>query len=147
MIKESTSMAMTLHCDIVSAEESIFSGLVELLVASGSLGDLGIGYGHAPLLTGLEPGPVRIVKQDGSEEIFYVSGGFLVVKNNTVTVLGDTALRADDIDEAKASESQKQALTDITNHNADVDYSMAATRLAETAAQLRTLAQIRNKRG
>lgn len=140
-------MPMTLHCDIVSAEESIYSGLVQLLVATGSLGDLGIGYGHAPLLTGLEPGPVRIVKQDDSEEIFYVSGGYLVVKNNIVTVLADTALRADDIDEAKAKESQKIALHEITNHNAEVDYSLAATRLAETAAQLRVLQQIRNRRG
>jgi F-type H+-transporting ATPase subunit epsilon len=140
-------MAMTIHCDIVSAEEEIFSGLVEMLVATGSLGDLGIGYGHAPLLTALVPGPVRIKKQDGSEEVYYVSGGFLEVQKDTVSVLADTALRADDIDEAKAMEAQKQALQDMANQSSEIDYSLAATRLAETAAQLRVLQQIRNRRG
>jgi len=139
-------MAMTIHCDIVSAEEEIFSGLVEMIVATGSLGDLGIGYGHAPLLTGLVPGPVRIKKQDGSEEVYYVSGGFLEVQKDTVSVLADTALRADDIDEAKAMEAQKQALHDMANQSSDIDYSLAATRLAETAAQLRVIQQIRNRR-
>jgi F-type H+-transporting ATPase subunit epsilon len=139
-------MAMTIHCDIVSAEEEIFSGLVEILVATGSLGDLGVAYGHAPLLTGLIPGPVRIKKQDGTEEVFYVSGGFLEVQKNVVTVLADTALRAEDIDEVKAIEAQKQAMHDMTNQSSDIDYSLAATRLAETAAQLRVLQQLKNKR-
>lgn len=139
-------MAMTIHCDIVSAEEEIFSGLVEMLVATGSLGDLGIGYGHAPLLTGLAPGPVRIKKQDGTEEVYYVSGGFLEVQKNAVTVLADTALRGEDIDEAKALEAQKQAMHDMNNQSSEIDYSLAATRLAETAAQLRVLQQLKNKR-
>ena len=102
-------MAMTVHCDIVSAEKAIFSGLVELVVAHGSLGDLGIAHGHAPLLTELKPGPVRVLTQSGEEQIFYVSGGFLEVQASTVTVLADTAVRAHDIDEAAAVEAQKAA--------------------------------------
>ena len=78
-------MAMTIHCDIVSAEEEIFSGLVEMLVATGDLGELGVNYGHAPLLTSLVPGPVRIVTQDGQEKIYYVSGGFLEVQPGVVS--------------------------------------------------------------
>ena len=100
-------MAMTMHCDIVSAEKSIFSGLVEMVVAAGSLGDLGIAPGHAPLLTALIPGPVKLVLQGGEEEIFYVSGGFLEVQRGVVTLLSDTALRADDLDEAAAQKRWK----------------------------------------
>ena len=95
-------MSFTMQCDIVSAEKSIFSGPVEMVVASGSLGDLGIGPGHAPLLTALIPGPVRLIKEGGGEEVFYVSGGFLEVQSNAVTLLTDTAQRADDVDEAAA---------------------------------------------
>ena len=92
-------MAKTMHCDIVSAENSIFSGRVEMVVASGTLGDLGIVPGHAPLITGLIPGPVRLVKDGGEEEVFYVSGGYLEVQSGIVTLLTDTAQRADDVDE------------------------------------------------
>ena len=99
-------MAMTMHCDIVSAEEQIFSGLVEILVATGTLGDLGVAPGHAPLLTALIPGPVRVVLQDGSEQIYYVSGGFLEVQSGVVTVLADTAIRADDVNEAAAMQAE-----------------------------------------
>ena len=95
-------MAITVHCDIVSAEKSIFSGLVEMVVAHGTLGDLGIAPGHAPLLTALIPGPVRLIMEGGEEEVFYVSGGFLEVQRGVVTLLTDTALRADDVDEAAA---------------------------------------------
>ncbi len=95
-------MAMTVHCDIVSAERQLFSGLVEIVVASGVEGDLGIMPGHAPLLTRLKPGPVRVKKQNGDEEVFYVSGGFLEVQPKLVTVLADTAERADNMDEAAA---------------------------------------------
>lgn len=140
-------MAMTIHCDIVSAEEEIFSGLVELLVASGSLGDLGISYGHAPLLTSLEPGPIRIKKQDGEEEVYYVSGGYLEVQPGTISILADTALRASDIDEAAAQEAQKEAEHALANQSGDFDYGRAASQLAVAAAQLRTLQQIRKKLG
>lgn len=138
-------MAMTIHCDIVSAEEEIFSGLVELVVAAGSLGDLGIEYGHAPLLTGLKPGPVRVIKQNGEEEVFYVSGGFLEVQPGIATVLADTAVRAHDIDEAAAVEAQKAAENAMTSQSGEMDYTLAAARLAEAAAQLRTLQALRRK--
>lgn len=140
-------MAMTIHCDIVSAEEEIFSGLVEMLVASGTLGDLGISYGHAPLLTSLEPGPVRVKTQNGEEQVYYVSGGYLEVQAGTVTVLADTALRAGDIDEAAALEAQKEAEHALANQSGDFDYGRAAAQLAAAAAQLRTLQQLRKKLG
>lgn len=136
-------MAMTMHCDIVSAEEKIFSGLVEILVATGTLGDLGIAPGHAPLLTALIPGPVRVVLQDGSEQVFYVSGGFLEVQSGIVTVLADTALRADDVNEAAALQAIQDANDAIANKGSDFDYSRAAAQLAEAAAQIRALRQMR----
>ena len=97
-------MAMTVHCDIVSAEGEIFSGLVEMVIAHGNLGDLGIAPGHAPLLTDLKPGPIRLIKQGGQAEVYYISGGFLEVQPNVVKVLADTVQRAADIDEAAAQE-------------------------------------------
>src|SRR6478735_5006591 len=102
-------MAMTMHCDIVSAEKAIFSGLIEQVVANGSLGDLGVQYGHAPLLTELKPGPVRVRKQNGEEEIFYISGGYLEVQPYSVTILADIAVRADDINEAAAETARQTA--------------------------------------
>ena len=113
-------MAMTVHCDIVSAEQYLFSGLIELLVASGSQGELGITFGHAPLLTDLKPGPVRIVKQNGEEEIYYLSGGYLEVQPNKVSILADTALRADDLDEAAALEAKKHAEQAMTNQSGKI---------------------------
>ena len=138
-------MAMTVHCDIVSAEREIFSGLVEMVVATGSLGDLGVTYGHAPLLTGLEPGPVRVKKQNGEEEVFYVSGGYLEVQPNYVTILADTAQRANDMDEAAAEEARQQAADKLLKQSGEIDYSRAAVQLAEAAAQLRAIQAIRNK--
>lgn len=139
-------MAMTVHCDIVSAEKSIFSGLVEMVIASGELGELGVQYGHAPLLTNLIPGPVRIIKQDGEEEIFYVSGGFLEVQPNLVTILADTAVHADDIDEAAVAQAKEAAEQAITNQAGEFDYSRAATELAELAAQIRAVNQLRKRK-
>jgi len=123
-------MAMTMHCDIVSAEEKIYSGLVELLVATGTLGDLGIAPGHAPLLTALIPGPVRVVLQDGAEQIYYVSGGFLEVQSGVVTVLADTALRANDVNEAAALQAIQDANDAMTNKDSEFEYSRAAAQLA-----------------
>ena len=134
---------MTMHCDIVSAEKSIFSGLVEMVVAAGSLGDLGIAPGHAPLLTALIPGPVRLILSGGEEEVFYVSGGFLEVQRGVVTLLADTALRADDLDEASALAAREDAEKAIANQTAEFEYSIAAAQLAEAAAQLRALRQMR----
>ena len=140
-------MPMTVHCDIVSAEHAIFSGLVQMVVAHGSLGDLGIAPGHAPLLTDLEPGPVRVTTQAGEEQIYYVSGGFLEVQPNTVTILADTAVRADDVDEAAALEAQKAAETALANQQGEFEYGRAAAQLAEAAAQLRTIQALRKKMG
>jgi F-type H+-transporting ATPase subunit epsilon len=140
-------MALTIHCDIVSAEQEIFSGLVEMLVATGSLGELGISYGHAPLLTGLVPGPVRIIKQDGDEEIYYVSGGFLEVQPGVVSILADTAIRADDVDEAAAEEARHAAEQALANQTGEFDYGRASSQLAEAAAQLLTIRKIRRKAG
>lgn len=140
-------MAMTVHCDIVSAEEELFSGLVEMVVAHGNLGDIGILPGHAPLLSDLKPGPVRVIKQGGGEEIFYISGGFIEVQPNMVKVLADTATRAKDIDEAAAQAAVKAAEKALNEKGADFDYGSAAARLAEAAAQLRTIEQLRKKYG
>ena len=140
-------MAMTVHCDIVSAEKQIFSGLVEMVVAAGTEGDLGISYGHAPLLSGLQPGPIRVLTQSGEEEVFYISGGYLEVQPHGVTVLADTALRAEDMDEAAAIQAKEEAERSIANHGAEFDYSAAAVQLAEASAQLRTLQAIRKKMG
>ncbi len=140
-------MAMTIHCDIVSAEEAIFSGLVQMVVANGTLGDLGVEYGHAPLLTALDPGPVRLKMPGGEEQIFYVSGGFLEVQPGVVSILADTALRAGDLDEAAALEAQKAAREALVDNEADIDYGRATAQLAAAVAQLRTIQQIRKKMG
>ncbi len=140
-------MAMTIDCVIVSAEGPIFSGLVEMLVANGSLGDLGVEYGHAPLLTGIEPGPVRLKLQGGEEQIFYVSGGFLEVQPGVVTILADTAVRADDIDEAAALEAKEAARQALASNQGDIDYGRAASELASAIAQLRALQQTRKRLG
>jgi|SRR5690554_2555428 len=140
-------MAMTTQLDIVSAEASIFSGLVEMVIATGEVGELGILYGHAPLLTALNPGPVRIIKQGGEEAVFYVSGGFLEVQANAVNILADTVLRAADIDEAEVQKAQEAARQALNNQASDMDYTLAAAQLAEAAAQLRTLQQLRKKYG
>lgn len=140
-------MVMTVHCDIVSADESIFSGLVEMVVATGSLGELGITAGHAPLLSDLRPGPVRIVKQAGEEEVYYLSGGYLEVQPTTISILADTAVRAGDIDEAAAAEAVKDAETALANQSGEIEYSKAAAILAESTAQLRTVQALRKKLG
>lgn len=140
-------MAMTVQCDIVSAEREIFSGLVEMVITTGSLGEVGITYGHAPLLTGIKPGPVRLIKQGGSEEIFFVSGGYLEVQPYHITVLADTALRADDMDEAAALEAQQLAQQQLSEQSNQIDFQRAAAQLAEASAQLRTLQAIKKKAG
>ncbi|MEZ5523616.1 MAG: F0F1 ATP synthase subunit epsilon [Pseudomonadales bacterium] len=140
-------MAMTVHCDIVSAEEKIFSGLVEMVIVAGALGDLGITPGHAPLLTEVKPGPIRLILDNGEEEIFYASGGFLEVQPHLVTVLSDTALRADDVNEAAALEAKKMAEQAMQDQHSEIDHALAAAQLAEAVAQLRTLNSIRKKMG
>ena len=138
-------MAMTVHCDVVSAEEKIYSGLVEMLIANGTEGELGIQPGHAPLLTALKPGPVRFFKQGGEEEIIFVSGGYLEVQPSIVTLLADTAVRAKDVDEAAALEAQREAEKALANKSGEFEYTRAAAELAEAVAQLRTLEKLRKK--
>lgn len=137
-------MALTIHCDIVSAEEAIFSGSVEMVIVTAAYGDLGICYGHAPLLTTLQPGPIRL-KIKGEEAIYYVSGGYLEVQPDVVSVLADTAIRAVDLDEAAALEAQKAAQQAFVNQSGDFDYGQAAAQLATAAAQLRTIRKIKQK--
>jgi F-type H+-transporting ATPase subunit epsilon len=140
-------MAITTHCDIVSAEESIYSGVAEMVVAVGVAGDLGILPGHTPLLTQLKPGPIRIMKQGGEEEIYYCSGGILEVQPTGVTILADTVVRATNLDMAAAEEARKQAEQAMENQKDEVDYANAAAQLAEAVARLRTLDAIRKKMG
>lgn len=140
-------MAMTMHCDIVSAEQQLYSGLAELIVAAGTEGDLGILPGHAPLLTRLKPGPVRIRKRGGEELLYYVTGGFLEVQPRVVTILADTAVRAEDMDAAAAENARQQAAEALDGQHSEMDYSRATAQLAEAMAQLRTIEQLKNKYG
>ena len=140
-------MAKSFKCEIVSAEASIFSGAVEQVIAAGVMGDLGILPGHAPLLSELSPGPVRVIHDGGQEYHYYVTGGFIEVQPEVVTILADTAVRADDLDEAAAEEARQHALKELNDSNADLDYTRASSELAEAVAQLRTIQQLRKKAG
>ena len=131
-------MATTVLCNIVSAEQEIFSAQVEMLVASGTIGELGIFPGHTPLLTGIKPGPVRLKMAGGEEEVFFASGGFIEVQPNSITILADTAIRADDIDEAAAQAAQQKAEQALADNKADIDFSRVQADIQETAAMLRT---------
>ena len=136
---------MNIHVDIVSAEESIYSGLAEMLYASGEMGELGIAPRHAPLVTRLKPGEVRV--NTGSEELaFYISGGILEVQPHVITVLADTAIRADDLDEAKALEAKKRAEDALADKSATIDFARAQAELAEAAAQLQAISRLRKTR-
>lgn len=137
-------MAMTVHVDVVSAEESIFSGLAEYVVLPGEAGELGIYPRHTPLLTRIKPGTVRVKLHDQAEfEMIYVSGGILEVQPNLVTVLADTAIRGADLDEAKAVEAKKAAEEALQNKSAGMDYARAEAELAEAIAQLSTIEKLR----
>lgn len=136
-------MAITTHLEIVSAERDIFSGLVERLVATGELGEVGIIPGHAPFLTLLKPGEIRLVLPGGQEEIFYVSGGILEVQPYHVTVLADEVERAEHLDEAAALAAKERAEVLLAGKHADMDYSVAAAELARAAAQIRAIHKLR----
>ncbi|WOX03988.1 F0F1 ATP synthase subunit epsilon [Microbulbifer pacificus] len=138
-------MAMTVHCDIVSAEESLFSGLVKMVVVSGVEGEIGITYGHAPLLTALKPGPVRVIKDTGEEEVYFLRGGFVEIQPNVVTVLADLAER--EIDEEAARKAREEAEHALRSAPADIDYVRVSAQLAEAEARLRTLQAIRKAAG
>jgi F-type H+-transporting ATPase subunit epsilon len=139
-------MASTMHCDIVSAEREIFSGRITMLVANASLGEIGILPGHAPLLTGILPGPVRLKFESGEEEVFFASGGYLEVQPTSITVLADTASRADDMDEAAAVAARERAQRAMAEQSADFEYSVAAAQLAEAAARLRTIEELKKRK-
>lgn len=137
-------MSMTIHVDIVSAEEEIFSGLAEMVYAPGEMGELGIAPRHAPLVTRLKAGEVRV--NTGSEELdFFVSGGILEVQPHVVTVLADTAIRAKDLDEAKAIEAKKKAEEALADKSSEIDFAKAQAELAEAAAQLQAISRLRKK--
>ncbi len=139
-------MSSNFHVNIVSAEREIFSGNADMVFAPAEMGELGITPRHAPLLTRLKPGSVR-VKSGDDEQVFYVSGVILEIQPHVVTVLSDTALRAHDIDEAAAQEAKRRAEEALANQTADVDIVRAQAELAEALARLRTLEQIRKKLG
>ena len=136
-------MAMTLHLDIVSTEGEIFSGLAQSITAPGYLGDLGILPGHTPLLTTLKPGVLKVIAQNGTEHLFYLSGGTLEVQPKTVTVLADTAVRAEDLDEMAAMEARDRAEKAAAGHKTEIDYAKTLSELAETAAQIRAIKEVR----
>ncbi len=141
-------MAMTVHVDVVSAEELIFSGLAESVVIPGIMGELGIYPRHAPLLTRIKPGSVRIKRPDQTdEELIYVSGGMLEVQPSHVTILSDTAIRGKDLDEARALAAKQAAEEQLKNRTGDVDYAQAEGELLQAIAQLRAIQQIRKQIG
>jgi len=139
-------MAMTIHVDVVSAEESIFSGLAEFVVLPGEAGELGILPGHMPLMTRIKPGAVRVKTQDGKEELIFVAGGLLEVQPNLVTVLADTAIRGADLDQAKALEAKRMAEEAMSNRGSEIDYARAQVELAEAIAQLAAIDKLRKQR-
>ena len=139
-------MASTVFCSIVSAEQEIFAGQVEMVVASGTIGVLGILPGHTPLLSGVKPGPVRLILEGGEEQIFFASGGFIEVQPTSITILADTAMRADDLDEAEALEAKKKAELELSGQRSDIDFARVTADLQEQAAMLRTIQKVRNKK-
>jgi F-type H+-transporting ATPase subunit epsilon len=137
-------MAMTMHVDIVSAEEEIYSGTAEMVFAPLATGEVGILPRHAPLLARMKPGEVRI-RMGAEEQYFYVSGGLLEVQPHVVTVLSDTAIRAKDLDEAAAIEAQRRAEEALKDRTADIDYAKAQAELIEAIAQLRMIRRLRER--
>jgi F-type H+-transporting ATPase subunit epsilon len=136
----------TIQVDVVSAEESIFSGMAKFVALPGESGELGIMPGHTPLITRIKPGAVRIEKEDGSEEFVFVAGGILEVQPHHVTVLSDTAIRGKDLDEAKANDARKQAEESLKNAKSEIDMAMATSELAILAAQISALRKYRQKK-
>ncbi len=136
----------TIHVDVVSAEESIFSGEARFVALPGEAGELGIYPRHTPLLTRIKPGAVRIEKEDGSEEFVFVAGGLLEVQPHCVTVLSDTAIRGKDLDEAKANAAKAAAQEALKNASSDIDIAMLQAELAVMAAQIAALRKFRLKK-
>lgn len=133
----------TIRCDIVSAEEEIYSGPVSMVVATGEMGELGIAPKHAPLITRLKAGQVRVILPNGEEQLFYVSGGILEVQPQVVTVLTDTAIRGKDIDEAAAKKAKEEAERILANRSEAMEVAEAQAQLAQAIAQLQALERLR----
>jgi F-type H+-transporting ATPase subunit epsilon len=136
----------TIQVEVVSAEESIFSGQAKFVALPGEAGELGILPGHVPLITRIKPGAVRIEKADGDEEFVFVAGGILEVQPKLVTVLSDTAIRGHDLDEAKANEARKAAQEALKNASSDLDIAKAQSELAVMAAQIAALRKFRQRK-
>ncbi len=140
-------MAMTIHVDIVSAEAEIFSVLAEMVFAPAVMGEVGVLPGHAPLVTSLKPGEVRVRLPGGEEQSFYVSSGMLEIQPHVITVLSDTAQRASDLDEAAALEAKERAERMLADRQADFDEAQARAELAQAAAQLQAIQRLRRSTG
>lgn len=137
----------TLHLDIVSAEAEIFSGKAQSVFLTGTLGELEIAPGHAALLTGVLPGPVRIRDENGKEEVVYVTGGILEVQPRVTTILADTVVRARDLNEAEAVKAQEQARKTLEMRQANINYAEARAELIRAAAMLRAIREAKKKKG
>ena len=135
--------AMSFHLDVVSAEKEIFSGRVQHVQITGSEGEMGIKAGHAPLITSIKPGMVRIVHQDGQEEFVYLSGGMLEIQPEAVSVLVDIAIRGEDIDHQAALDAKARAEEKLQRKSGDFNYAAAATELAQAVAQLKVAAEVK----
>jgi F-type H+-transporting ATPase subunit epsilon len=138
-------MTKTIQCDIVSAQEEIWSGDAAQVFATGVSGELGIYPRHTPLITQLKPGPVRVVDTQGEEQFFFVGGGIIEVQPHMVTVLADTAVRADDLDEAAAQRAKDEAERELQDRTGDMEVAEAQAKLAEAVAQLQAMEQLRKK--
>ncbi|TVQ41372.1 MAG: F0F1 ATP synthase subunit epsilon [Wenzhouxiangella sp.] len=138
-------MASTIHCDIVSAEAEIFSGEASMVIVPGEEGDLGIAPRHAPLLTRLRPGQVRVILPSGEEEFYFISGGMLEIQPHVVSVLSDTAQRAGDLDEAAALKAKEEAERAIADRSAGMEVAQAQAQLAQAMAQLAALERFRKQ--
>ena len=136
-------MAMTMHVDIVSAENEIYSDTVIECYAPAEMGEIGIHPRHTPLITKLKPGDVRVIAQNGETHTFFVSGGILEVQPHMVTILSDTAMRASDIDEAAAMEAKAKAEAALKDHDSEMDFAKAKAELAEAAAMIESIKKIR----
>ena len=138
-------MTTTIRCDIVSAEEEIFHGNALMVIATGEMGELGIAPRHAPLITRLKPGQVRVILENGEEQFFYVSSGILEVQPQVVTVLADTAIRAKDLDEAAARRAKENAEQQLANRADAVEVAQAQVELAQAIAQLQAIERLRKQ--
>ena len=140
-------MATTLKVEIVSAEQELWSGEGTMVFAPAVMGEVGIAPRHSQMLSPIKAGDVRVLKENGEEEVFYVSGGMMEVQPHVVTILSDTALRAEDLDEARALEAQRRAEKIMQDNTSDMELAKARAELAQAAAQLRAIQKLRGKRG